>query len=134
MNVKGISAIQEQRTEPQGIHLRAMHPTDRRPLHEALQRDNAVWLAPTHVVERDGRIIGYGSGGVIRMIHGWTAPEVDDHVSLAALGLMERAAAADGAGVLAIAATDDCRFKPFLEREGWTKGQTVTIYYKKAKG
>lgn len=115
------------------LHLRAYHPTDARPLVEATRADGAEIVAPTHVLEKEGRIVGYGSAGPVRLIAGWTAPSVDDHVSAAALQLMERAAAASGAKIVVLGCAPDCRFKRLMAAEGYTEGKTVTLYYKKVK-
>ena len=150
MNVKGISGITvespESRDEGQPaklstldprpsthLHLRAMHPTDLRPLREALQADDAEMIAPTHVLERDGKIVGYGSAGPVRLLAGWTAPAVDDADSATALELLERASAASGARAVVIGCTADCRFKRLMAAAGYTEGKSVTLYYKKVK-
>lgn len=133
---EGQPAVEPSTLDPRpstGLHLRAFHPTDLRPLVEALRADDAEMVLPTHVLERDGRIVGYGSAGPVRLIAGWTAPSVDDHVSAAALRMMERAAAATGAKMVVVGCAPDCRFKRLMQDEGYTEGKTVTLYYKKVK-
>lgn len=128
-----ISHCQSERAE---LQLRPFHPTDLRPLQAALVADGVEasrLVLPTHVLERNGQIVGYGSGGPVVAIFGWSAPSVNDQESLAALQLMEQAAAAAGAQAVVITCTDDCRFKPFLTRTGYIAGDPVQLFYKKVR-
>lgn len=144
VNMNGISTIKVESPEPSdegqpavkpspGLHLRALHPTDLRPLKEALEADHAEMVAPTHVLERQGRIVGYGSAGKVRLLAGWTAPAVDDPDSLTALKLLEQAAAAEGAKIIVVACSPECRFKPMMTGAGYQPGRDVTLYFKKVR-
>jgi len=98
----------------------------------ATREDGAECLAPTHVLEQDGRVMGYGSVGRVALISGWTAPAVDDTESVAALNAMEAVARAQGAQILLVACTDTCRFKGLMAAAGYTEGEKqVTTFYKK---
>lgn len=120
------------RDQPPGLHLRTMHPTDRQPLREALAADGAEMIAPTHVLERDGQIVGYGSAGFVRLLAGWTAPAVNDATSAAALQDLEQAAANAGARLVLVACSNDCRFKRLMKQQGYREGsKQVTLYFKK---
>jgi len=117
---------------PSGVRL--ARPEDLRALVTAAAADGAKVVAPTHVLEQDGQVTGYGSAGKLAVLAGWTAPTVSDAKSLDAFRLLEMAALLGGAEVLVVICTDTCRFKPFMGQEGYTAGQTGTVYFKKVKG
>jgi len=112
--------------------IRTFQPEDARALHAAVQADQAELIAPTHVLERDGQIVGYGSAGFVRLLAGWTAPAVDDATSAAALQDLEQAAANAGARLVLVACSNDCRFKRLMKQQGYREGsKQVTLYFKK---
>lgn len=116
------------------LQLRPIRREDLPGLREAVAADNAEMIAPTHVLERAGDIVGYGSAGPLRLIAGWTDPAVSDAQSATALAGMEQAAAANGAQIVVVACTEDCRFKRLMAEAGYVQGKPVTLYYKKVKG
>lgn len=114
--------------------LRRMAREDMRAILEATRAEGAEVIAPTHVLVQGDRVVGYGSAGKLGIIGGWTSKSVDDETSLAALKAMENAASLAGVEVLVVACTEDCRFKPWMEQNGYTAGaKQVTMYFKKAR-
>lgn len=114
--------------------IRVVQREDLRRVHDATIAEGAECIAPTHVLEQGGKVVGYGSAGRARLIAGWTSTAVDDETSVAALRAMENAMKLDGADILVVACTEDCRFKPLMEAEGYTAGsKQVTMYFKKAR-
>ena len=114
--------------------LRVVQREDLPRIIEATRSEKSECIAPTHVLEQDGKVIGYGSAGKAGLIAGWTSESVDDETSLAALRAMENAAKLAGIQIMLVACTEDCRFKPFMEAEGYTAGsKPVTMYFKKAR-
>lgn len=114
--------------------IRVVQREDLRRVHDATIAEGAECVAPTHVMEQGGKVVGYGSAGKAGLIAGWTSQSVDDETSLAALRAMENAAKLAGIQIMLVACTEDCRFKPFMEAEGYTAGsKQVTMYFKKAR-
>jgi len=116
------------------ITLRLAQRQDLKPILEATTAEKSECIAPTHVVEQDGKVIGYGSAGQIGLLAGWMSESVTDDASMTTFREMERATAAAGVKIILVACTEDCRFKPFMEAEGYTAGsKQVTMYFKKAR-
>lgn len=114
--------------------MRQAQRQDLKPILEATAAEKSECIAPTHVVEQDGKVIGYGSAGRIGLLAGWMSEAVNDDDSMATFRQMENAVAAAGVKIILVACTDDCRFKPFMEQEGYTAGgKPVTLYYKKVR-
>jgi hypothetical protein len=116
------------------ITLRLAQRSDLAAIVEATAAEKSECVAPTHVVEQDGKVIGYGSAGRIGLLAGWMSESVSDESSMATFREMENAAGQAGVKIILVACTDDCRFKPFMEAEGYTAGgKPVTLYYKKVR-
>ena len=119
-------------TEVKRPTLRVCGREDMRAIVEATTAEGAECIAPTHVLERDGKVVGYGSAGKAALIAGWTSESVDDETSVAALRAMENAAGNEGFKIVLVACTEECRFKAFMEAEGYTAGsKQVTMFFKK---
>lgn len=115
------------------MNIRSIELEDLRALKVATRAEDAECIAPTHVLEHGRQIVGYGSAGKMGLITGWTSRGIDDEISLRALRRMEAEASMAGVEIIVIGCPDDCRFKPFLEAEGYTAGKVqVTLYFKKA--
>ncbi len=103
-------------------------------IYAATQAEGAEMIAPTHVLEQGGTVVGYGSAGKLGVIAGWTSQAVDDETSAKALAAMENAAKLAGVEILVVACTEDCRFKPLMAAAGYVAGAAnVTVFYKKAR-
>lgn len=114
--------------------LRTVRREDVPRIHAATSAEGAEMIAPTHVLERGGVVVGYGSVGKLGVIAGWTSQTVDDETSARALVAMENAAKLAGVEVLVVACTADCRFKPLMAAAGYVAGaDAVTLFYKKAR-
>lgn len=114
--------------------IRVARREDMRGIIEAALPEKASVVCPSHVMERDATVVGYGSAGKMGLITGWTSASVDDETSLAALRAMENAASMTGVDLLVVACTEDCRFKPFMQSQGYTEGgKQVTMFYKKVR-
>lgn len=97
----------------------------------AARAEGAEVVAPTHVIEQGGKVVGYGSVGRLAMIQGWISKAVPEPATFATLRVLENAAQMNGADVLVMACTDDCTVRPLLARAGYTEGAAVKVYYKK---
>lgn len=106
-------------------------PEDFRAIQRAAITHKIHPIAPTHVLKRGEEVVGYGSAGQLALIAGWTADSVSDAHSLHAFRLVETAAVMHGAKFLMVVCTDDCRFKPFMQQEGYREGNRGTVYVKK---
>lgn len=116
------------------ITLRLAQRSDVAEILKATQSEKAECIAPTHVVEQDGKVIGYGSAGRLGLLAGWMSESVSDESSMATFREMERVTSEAGVKIILVACTEDCRFKPFMEAEGYTVGgKPVTLYYKKVR-
>lgn len=112
-----------------GRLLRRFQAADLRPLLTAAAADQHHVATPTHVLERDGKILGYGSIGKVMLISGWTAEAVTDEDSRQCLEEMEAAARAAGAVAVAVACTADCRFLRVIR--DYKTGKPASLFFKK---
>lgn len=121
-------------TEVKRPTLRVVQREDIPRILEAVRAEGAECLAPTHVFEQGTKVVGYGSAGRLAIVAGWMSEAVDDETSLAALRAMENAVNIAGFGIVCVPCTEDCRFKPFLEQQGYTEGgKQITLYFKKVR-
>lgn len=103
-------------------------------IQRATRDDKAECIVPTHVLEEDAAVVGYGSVGKVALISGWTAPAVDDAESLAALRAMEDVAHTQGAEIVIVLCTEDCRFRRVMAEGGYKPGEKQVLpYFKKLK-
>ena len=100
-------------------------------LREAARFEKHGVLAPSHVVERDGRLVGYASLNRLPLLTGWLS---DEEVSQAEgreiIAQLEAEARAAGLTELFFPCTPDCRFLPDMAAMGYHRAGPVTLYLK----
>lgn len=120
--------------EDNKLTMRRVGKDDVARIREATSAEGQECLAPTHVFERGEKVVGYGSAGRMAIIAGWMSKTETDETAKEALRAMERVTGWTEADIICIPCTEDCRFKPFLEQQGYTEGsKQVTLYFKKAR-
>ena len=92
-------------------------------------------MGPTHVMERDGEIIGYASIGSIPMINIW----LDSHKqrprdAITALNMIENEAARMGYRVVAVPCWEKSPFRKLMERFGYKFLMESGWFTKKLRG
>ena len=82
--------------------------------------DNHTSLAPTHVVELDGQIIGYASIAAVPMVNLWLSSKKQrPRDAMALLNMVENAAAAAGLQVICVPCGDSSPFRKLMNRFGY---------------
>jgi hypothetical protein len=92
-------------------------------------------MAPTHIVEQDGKIIGYASIGAIPMVNLWLSSKQQrprDAMSL--LNMVENAAAAGGFQVICVPCGDVSPFRKLMNRFGYNYLMESGFFTKKLRG
>jgi hypothetical protein len=113
---------------------RPVLPEDKPGLLTLAMSDGHAPLIPTHVWERDGKVLGYTSIGAVTVLCGWAhSAEVTDAEALQLLQFSQDEAARQGAQVLMLPTTPDCRFTPWVAADRkWTAlTPAMTIYMRK---
>lgn len=100
-------------------------------LFEAAAADNHTVIAPTHVMMRGEQIIGYLSLGAMPVVQSWfdsKAGHVLDSLKMIEMG--EAVITSQGAQVYQVAVSEDSPFAPHMERLGYTRVFTTTLWQK----
>lgn len=100
-------------------------------LFEAAAADDHMVIAPTHVMMRGEQIIGYLSLGAMPVVQSWFDSK-SGHVldSLKMIEMGEAILASQGAQVYQVAVSENSPFAPHMERLGYTKVFTTTLWQK----
>lgn len=97
-----------------------MRPNDANALASAAAEDDHIAVAPTHVVERAGEIVGYGSIGGMTYLGTWLhSQKVQARDSAYLLNLAENLAAMAGARILIMPCADNSPFAPHMTQLGY---------------
>lgn len=93
--------------------------------------DHHTVIAPTEIVWRGTEIVGYGSLGGAPMMHVWLdSKSVRPRESIALLATGETLLARHGHHSVIVPCWDGSPFAPHMERLGYTKLGTTTLYTK----
>ena len=107
-------------------------PDDVLPLELAAASDHHTVIVPTHVVKRDGEIIGYGSIGTVPMLNVWVhSTKVNKFESLRLLREAEAIAKAQGAAYVIMPVSEESPFRPYVARMGYTTLGSASYNLKK---
>lgn len=88
-------------------------------------------LAPTHLFERDGQVVGYASVAAIPILMGWLHDDrITSAEARACFEAAERQAAEQGYKYLVMPCTDDCRFIKEARQMGWRPLKKATMFLK----
>ena len=101
-------------------------------LHEAAAADQHRVIAPTHLVEKSGGVVGYCSlGGATPMLVWLDSQKVQARDSLYLLNMAENLAANAGVRQLMVPCQTDSPFHPFMEKFGYiAAGKPFDIFLK----
>jgi hypothetical protein len=109
------------KTNPRAT-LRLMQAEDRDALAKAAAEDEHVVVAPTHVIEKDGKIVGYASLGMVTVLNTWVhSRHVTARDSVMLLREGEKLLAKTGAKVVCLPVAPNSPFLPFVEKLGYTR-------------
>lgn len=100
-------------------------------LQLAAARDRHQVIAPTHVVMKDGAVLGYGSLGAVPMFLAWMdTRRATARDSFTAWQLAEADLAARGHGWVCMACEAASPFAPYLTKRGYTVAGTAQLCLK----
>lgn len=100
-------------------------------VRSAAAADEHVAIAPTHIVERDGLIVGYCSIGAIPVVNAWLHSKiVHPRESVYLLNTAEAVAHAMGAQRILMPCSPNSPFHPHMERLGYRVLGDATICLK----
>lgn len=114
--------------------VRPIRPEDAEAVRAAAAEDGHQLVAPTHVVERDGEIIGALSVGVVPLVLAWghsTKSRTRDAVHTVSVIENLLALASPAGTVVAIPSVAECPFAGTLQALGYSQHGTVTLNLKK---
>ena len=100
-------------------------------LSRAAAADNHTVLGPTHVVLRDGEVVGYCSAGGLPTVHVWLdSKQVHAAESLRLLETLEAILSDNGVRAILMPCDGNSPFSSHMERLGFTKLGTTVLYVK----
>ena len=106
-------------------------PGKLRELHEAAGEDNHTVLSPTHIMVRDGKLIGYLSLNGLPTVHAWF--DSGHKHALDSLKMIEHGETIfrqQGVRNFAVACAEQSPFAPHMERMGFKKLGTTVLWMK----
>ncbi len=108
---------------------------DNEALIAAAATDNHVPLVPTHLVEKNGEIVGYGSVGAVPMLFVWVhSQKVSARESRGLLNLGENLMALQYKGpFICCPCTAESPFFPFMRRLGYQSVGEAGFFLKRIK-
>lgn len=117
--------------QARNVHLKLMAPADELALRAAAGADGHVVVAPTHVVDRRGEIVGYASIGSARMFFAWLdSQKLGAIESFAAWREAEQLLAKGGGGPVILPCTETSPLRPFVEKMGYQRLGEATLFVK----
>jgi len=115
--------------------LQPIRQEDLQPLYKAAAEDNHVVVAPTHVVSRDGEIIGYYSINAIPHVEWWLHTEkVKALTSIRLLNQVSTAMSKCGFPWIQTVIPDTSPFLPVAERIGYYPIGHGVLHFKQTGG
>lgn len=113
-------------------HVRPYAPNDYAELAQAARADSGhIAVAPTHVVEKEGRIVGYFSLGAIPLALVWLdtkACQVLDTVVV--VSTYENLARAMGHQALCVPCSKTSPFYQYMKKNGFVEMSDMTMFVK----
>lgn len=111
--------------------LRVAKPEDLEELQDAVAKDGHAVTMPTHVVEKDGKLVGFVSLGAIPMVLTWqSTKEVSARDSLCLLSVVENLLRLQGIQVWCMPCVEKSPYRPFMEKFGYTDYGSVNLFFK----
>jgi hypothetical protein len=111
--------------------IRRIRPEEVPELHALAANDRHVVLAPTHVVVKDGEIVGYLSIGAVPVVHVWMdSGAVQARDSLAVLSQLDAVMDHAGAPVYLMPCAKDSPYLPHMERMDFRELWDTTLFIK----
>ena len=108
---------------------------EREALAQVAASDGHQVLAATHLVRREGGIIGYASLGAVPLLLTWVhSAKVRSRESLGLLNLAENLVAAAGARLVCTPCTQESPFRPYMEGLGYAYIGESGLFLKPLKG
>jgi len=103
-------------------------------LRERAAEDDHVVLAPTHVVEKDGKIVGYLSIGAIPIVNVWMdSKQLGPRDSVAVLGQLDAVMDYAGQPTYFMPCDPSSPFHPVMEKLGFGSLMETEIFVRKAR-
>lgn len=122
--------VREQDLRPRKPELVPATPALLPQVHAAAQADGGhAVLSPTHVAQRGGRVVGYGSLGKLPMMFAWLDTKALTARESFALW-REAEKTLQGRGTVVVPCGTDSPLLPFMEKLGYQKLGTAHIFVK----
>lgn len=118
-----------------GARIRRINPAkDLRDLRERAAADDHVVLTPTHVVEKDGEIVGYLSIGAVPIVNVWMDSEkLGPRDSVAVLGQLDAVMDYAGQPLYYMPCDKASPFSPVMEKLGFARLMETQMFVRKAR-
>lgn len=111
------------------VRIRPYGPEDAELLRAAAVTDKHIVVAPTFVVEKDGKIVGYL--GIATSVLVWMDTEqtnVRDSANV--LNFFENFLAMREAGIIQVPVVGNSPYLPFMEKVGYSNLGSATMFFK----
>jgi len=116
------------------VRVRRIREEDMPELVKLAAADNHVVLKPTHVVAKDGEIVGYYSIGAVPVVLTWLdTKKMTAAGSVNSLCFVEDMLQSVGADCVCIPCWESSPFFPYMEKFGYQKTITTTLFVKELK-
>ncbi len=117
-----------------GARIRRVEPGELPELRERAAQDDHVALWPTHVVEKDGEIVGYLSIGAIPIVNVWMdSRQLGPRDSLSVLGQLDAVMDYAGQPTYFMPCDAASPFHPVMEKLGFGSLMETEIFVRKAR-
>ena len=116
------------------VRIRRMESSELQELRERAARDDHVVLAPTHVVEKGGEIVGYLSIGAIPIVNVWMdSTQMGPRDSVAVLGQLDAVMDYAGQPAYYMPCDKGSPFYPVMDKLGFGSLMETEIFVRKAR-
>lgn len=117
-----------------GARIRRIEPNELQELRERAAQDDHVVLAPTHVVEKEGEIVGYLSIGAIPIVNVWMdSQRLGPRDSVAVLGQLDAVMDYAGQPTYFMPCDPSSPFHPVMEKLGFDPLMETQLFVRKAR-
>jgi len=100
-------------------------------VEEAAARDSHRVVGATHLIEKDGLVVGYASLGGVPLVNVWLdSQRVSPRESVSLLNLGENLLAAQGSAAVLMPCAEQSPFSPLMGRLGYERLGPTTLYMK----
>ena len=111
--------------------IRRIREDEQEKLVELAAADDHIVLFPTHVVEKNGEIVGYLSIGAIPIVNLWMdSKRVKSTDSIAVIGQLDAIMDDSGTPTYYMPCSENSPYHPYMERAGFQAALKTNLYVK----